>query len=109
MQINKETARVLYELLGDLCENDIMSMLGDGYTHDKSRLIGGLWGKIEELLAPEIEKRKAIETTKEAHILLDLISDEFQSDPMSVQCFDLRIVERVKKCVQSKKEIAHLN
>jgi hypothetical protein len=35
----------------------------------------------------------------EAHDLLGLINAEFQSDPMSVQCFDLRIVERVKYCV----------
>ncbi len=33
---------------------------------------------------------------KEAAVLLDLIAAEFESDPMSVQCFDLRIVERVK-------------
>ena len=32
----------------------------------------------------------------EATILLGLINAEFQSDPMSVQCFDLRIVRRVK-------------
>lgn len=35
----------------------------------------------------------------EAFLLLDLIDAEFQSDPTSTQCFDLRIVERVKKCV----------
>lgn len=39
----------------------------------------------------------------EAHTLLDLINAEFQSDPMSVQCFDLRIVERVKLCVAHRK------
>lgn len=32
----------------------------------------------------------------EARELLDVIAAEFVSDPMSVQCFDLRIVERVK-------------
>jgi len=31
----------------------------------------------------------------EAFALLDLVSAEFRSDPTSVQCFDLRIVERV--------------
>jgi hypothetical protein len=39
----------------------------------------------------------------EAFALLDLINAEFQSDPMSVQCFDLRIVERVKQCVEARK------
>ena len=39
----------------------------------------------------------------EAHTLLDLINAEFQSDPTSVQCFDLRIVERVKICVARRK------
>ena len=36
----------------------------------------------------------------EAKTLLDLINAEFQSDPMSVQCFDLRLVKRVKKFVE---------
>ena len=36
---------------------------------------------------------------KEAHELLSLINAEFQSDPMSIQCFDLRIVDRIRKCV----------
>lgn len=35
----------------------------------------------------------------EAHTLLGLINAEFQSDPSSVACFDLRIVERVRECV----------
>lgn len=33
----------------------------------------------------------------ECRELIDIISAEFESDPMSVQCFDLRIVERAKK------------
>lgn len=43
---------------------------------------------------------------KEAHALLDLINAEFQSDPTSQQCFDSRIVERVKACVKKRKAIA---
>jgi hypothetical protein len=43
------------------------------------------------------------ENTREAFILLDLVAAEFASDPMSVQCFDLRIVERVKECVAKRK------
>ena len=40
----------------------------------------------------------------EAFELLDLISFEFKSDPMSVQCFDKRIVNRVNICVQRHKK-----
>jgi hypothetical protein len=43
---------------------------------------------------------KAIEESfdlkREGMELLGLIAAEFKSDPMSVQCFDLRIVERTK-------------
>ncbi len=42
---------------------------------------------------------KSFENEKEAWVLLDLINAEFQSDPMSTQCFDSRIVERVKACL----------
>jgi hypothetical protein len=42
---------------------------------------------------------RAVADAKEAFTLLDLINAEFQSDPTSVQCFDLRIVERVNRCV----------
>ncbi len=44
-----------------------------------------------------------IENDHEAYRLLDLINAEFQSDPQSVQCFGLRIVERVKACVEQRK------
>ncbi len=39
------------------------------------------------------------EDYKEAIEVLALIVAEFKSDPMSVQCFDLRLVERAKKIV----------
>lgn len=41
---------------------------------------------------------------REAMRVLDLIVAEFESDPMSVQCFDLRIVQRAKDCVQKQRE-----
>ena len=40
----------------------------------------------------------------EVHVLLGLIDAEFRTDPMSVQCFDLGIVERVRKCVEAYEE-----
>ena len=43
------------------------------------------------------------EINKEAHVLLDLIAAEFKSDPMSVQCFDLQVVDRVKKIVDDRR------
>lgn len=42
---------------------------------------------------------------EEAHRLLDLIDVEFRTDPMSVRCFDLRVVEQVKKCVVERKRL----
>lgn len=40
----------------------------------------------------------------EAHELLALIAAEFRSDPLSVQCFDARIVTRVHLCVAKEQE-----
>lgn len=36
---------------------------------------------------------------REAVAVLGLIVAEFKSDPLSVQCFDQRVVERAKACV----------
>lgn len=35
--------------------------------------------------------------------VLDVIVAEFESDPMSVQCFDLRVVERAKAIVTERR------
>lgn len=40
------------------------------------------------------------EDQKEAVALLDLIDVEFRTDIMSVQCFDLRTVKRVREFVE---------
>ena len=40
--------------------------------------------------------RQRLEVRDEAYRLLDLVAAEFKSDPVSTQCFDSRIVERVK-------------
>lgn len=42
---------------------------------------------------------------REALVLIDLIAAEFASDPMSVQCFDLRTVQRVKDCAAQVKSL----
>lgn len=48
---------------------------------------------------------EAVENSREAHRLLNLINAEFQTDPMSVQCFDLRVVGRVKECVATRERL----
>ena len=50
----------------------------------------------------------SFDNTREAHTLLDLIVAEFTSDPMSVQCFDLSIVQRAKDCVAERKWLTKL-
>jgi hypothetical protein len=55
----------------------------------------------EQLLTPDAIKatEEHFANVREAFALLALINAEFTTDPMSVQCFDLRIVERVRVCV----------
>ena len=45
-------------------------------------------------------------TEAEMFALLDLISAEWQSDPQSVQCFDLRLVAKVKAVVKKHRKAA---
>lgn len=52
---------------------------------------------LTEKVQKEMEFRWKLE--KEACELLDVIVAEFKSDPKSVACFDLRIVERSKYVV----------
>lgn len=63
---------------------------------------------IEDPRVPKTPKQirdteKRLEMTskndREARVLLGLINAIFQSDPLSVQCFDRRIVDRVQYCV----------
>lgn len=42
---------------------------------------------------------------RDAWRILDLVVAEWESDPTSVQCFDLRIVEEAKQIVARRKEI----
>lgn len=46
-----------------------------------------------------------IEAHIEAFEVLDLIVAEFNSDPMSVQCFDLRTVKRAQDVVERLKKV----
>lgn len=46
-------------------------------------------------------KARRMDIMAEAYDLLTIIDAEFRSDPMSVQCFDLRVVERVRKCIEA--------
>lgn len=51
----------------------------------------------------ELEERWKLE--KEAFRLLDLVVAEWESDPTSVQYFDLRIVEDAKRVVKRLKQL----
>lgn len=44
-----------------------------------------------------------LELERAAFKVLDLIVAEFTSDPMSVQCFDLRTVEEAKRVIEQRK------
>ena len=62
-------------------------------------------------LSPTAQRQieESFRNDKEAHRLLELVNAEFQSDPMSVQCFDLRIVEEVRQCVELRKMLVRNN
>ena len=51
------------------------------------------------------EMEEMFSLRKEAIDLLGLVAAEWESDPMSVQCFDLRIVRRAKEVVDRLKEL----
>lgn len=48
---------------------------------------------------------KRLSVMAEAYELLKIIDAEFRTDPMSVQCFDLRTIEKVRKCIQAGERI----
>jgi len=57
---------------------------------------------LTELATKEVEE--SFRNDEEAHELLALIDVEFRSDPTSVQCFDLRVVDRVRICVERRRK-----
>jgi len=61
-------------------------------------------------LAPGVERaiEQSFANNREAHELLDLVVAEFRTDPMSVQCFDLSLVERATACVDERKRLEKL-
>lgn len=62
-------------------------------------------------MKPAYEKQltEEVDNWHEAFELLGIIDAEFRSDPMSVQCFDLRVVERVRNCVAKYAELKKQN
>ena len=63
--------------------------------------------ELTEKAQREIEE--GFELNREAWHLLALVVMEWTSDPMSVQCFDLRIVERAKQAIKRRREIDKLD
>jgi hypothetical protein len=57
-------------------------------------------------ITPEVQRfiEANFKNTEEAFALIDLIDAEFRSDPTSTQCFDARIVDRVKWCAARRRE-----
>lgn len=51
--------------------------------------------------AAEAAMERRFAALREAEALIGLVAAEFNSDPMSVQCFDLHIVARVKACAET--------
>jgi len=66
----------------------------DGEPHSPH----GFWEHVKQDLVndADFDESPALE---EAFALLDQINSEFTSDPTSVQCFDQRLVRRVKEWV----------
>lgn len=58
-------------------------------------------------LKPDAAKaiERNFDLTDEAWRVLELIVMEFKTDPMSVQCFDFRIVDRAIKTVKEHNEL----
>ena len=54
--------------------------------------------------AEERAVEKGWELDARAWRALQLIASEFETDPMSVQCFDLRLVEETKTLVREARE-----
>jgi hypothetical protein len=53
----------------------------------------------------EARQQEAFDLQVEAWRLLALVGAEFSSDPSSVACFDLRIVERLKMALEKRKDL----
>ena len=62
--------------------------------------------RLTDKAARELDERFALQD--EAIRLLDAVVAEWQSDPLSVQCFDLRIVERAKYVVARLQQLTPL-
>lgn len=56
-------------------------------------------------LRAQTEQEELFRLEDEALKLMCVIVAEFESDPMSVQCFDLRIVERAKEVMRRMKQL----
>lgn len=58
--------------------------------------------------ADHVRFRKQVELRRRAEDVLELIVNEFKSDPQSVQCFDLRIVREAIEVVREIKDLKAL-
>ena len=63
--------------------------------------------RITTYLTPKAEREmeELFKLRQEAIQILDVVVAEWDSDPMSVQCFDLRVVQRAKEVVRRIKKL----
>ena len=65
--------------------------------------------KVTEQKHPETIDLKAfakrLNICEEAYKLLKIIDSEFQSNPTSVQCFDLQVVQQIRDCIEAGKQL----
>lgn len=61
--------------------------------------------RLTEKAVKEAEERFKLQ--REAEALLAVIVAEWETDPMSVQCFDLRIVESAKRVSKRLKQLTY--
>ena len=55
------------------------------------------------------EMEANFDNQREAFRLLALIDAEFRTDPLSTQCFDLRVVQQVRECVAKREAFVKRN
>lgn len=66
---------------------------------------------MNDLMTPKAQREmeRVFELKREAIILLGHVVAEWDSDPMSVQCFDLRLVRRSKEVLSELKKLDIFN
>lgn len=54
-------------------------------------------------MGKKVSEMDPLELSEEAYTVLDIIVAEFESDPMSTQCFDRRVIARAMDVIAERK------